>query len=147
MKPIIFSLLIIPILVGMQLAYATNESDYKWGFKAGKEMYQQCSRYNTCTTEENLLGPCELPYHGPHWYKNGSIRVHLGPLHSVDNVTACNDGYFHGWIHECKNDGGGPICKYQDGGPVIAAITGVGHCSNTTKEGETCESGNFIRNH
>jgi hypothetical protein len=151
MKPIIFSLLIIPILVGMQLAYATNESDYKWGFKSGEAIYQQCSRYDTCMVSENLMSPtdCALPYHGPHWYRpvHTHMLIQIGPSHSVDNVTACNDGYFHGWIHECKNDGGAPICKYQDGGPVIAARTGPGHCYNTTKEGETCESGNFIPIH
>jgi hypothetical protein len=123
MKPIIFSLLIIPILVGMQLAYATNESDYKWGFKSGEAIYQQCSRYDTCMVSENLMSPtdCALPYHGPHWYRpvHTHMLIQIGPS----------------------------ICKYQDGGPVIAARTGPGHCYNTTKEGETCESGNFIPIH
>jgi hypothetical protein len=106
----------------------------------------------TCT-EQNVLGPCYLSIHDPNWYLGTvydmklHMTVHISPPHIVDNVTACNDGYFHGWIHECKNDGGGPICKYQDGGPVIAARTGPGHCYNTTKEGETCESGNFIPIH
>jgi hypothetical protein len=145
-------LVILGILIAYgfyQAVYATNESDYRWGFKSGEEIYQQCSRYTTCTVEENLVSAvdCQLPYHGPHWYRNGHMLVQIGPSHSVDNVTACNDGYFHGWINECKNDGGGPICKYQDGGPIIAATTGPGHCYNTTKEGETCESGNFIPIH
>jgi hypothetical protein len=122
-----------------QVAHATNESDYKYGFEMGKGEYQQCSSTHTCTVSENLLGvECEH-YTGPNF---GSA-----PTYNVDNETACNHGYFHGWIHECLNDGGGAICKYQPGSSIIAAITGPGHCYNTKKEGETCESGNFIPTH
>ena len=67
-------------------------------------------------------------------------------FYHVTNQTACNRGYFHGWIHECLKDGGGAICRYQPGGPVIAAITGPGRCDNNTG-GQTCESGNFTSIH
>jgi hypothetical protein len=139
----------IAILVAIfcyQVCYGSNESDYKYGFKEGNGAYKQCNSAHTCTVEQNFYGPCSLYYPPPHWYKSAIGWIQIGPsqIHFVDNVTACNDGYFHGWIHECKNDGGGPICKYQDGGPVIAAITGPGTCDNTTG---TCESGNFITVH
>ena len=121
-----------------QVAYGTNESDYKYGYKAGKGEYQQCSNTHTCTVSENLLG-VECEHHtGPNF---GSVLTY-----NVDNETACNHGYFHGWIHECLKDGGGAICKYQSGGPVIAAITGPGRCYNNTG-GQTCESGNFTSIH
>jgi hypothetical protein len=69
-----------------------------------------------------------------------------GPIHHIQNETACNDGYNHGWIKECLKDGSVDCKARHIGGPVIAAITGPGHCYNTEKEGETCESGNFIPN-
>ncbi len=66
------------------------------------------------------------------------------PKYVVGNQTACNHGYFHGWIHECLKDGGGALCQYQPGHIIIARRTGPGYCYNTTKAGETCESGPMI---
>ncbi len=46
-------------LVGMfifQVAHATNESDYKYGFKDGEGAYKECSMYHSCTIDENLYG-------------------------------------------------------------------------------------------
>ena len=51
---------------------------------------------------------CELLYFE---CENG---VNLGPtpIPHIDNKTACEDGYTHGWIQECLIDGGG-ACKPQ----------------------------------
>jgi hypothetical protein len=136
MKPIIFSLLIIPILVGMQLAYATNESDYKYGYKDGLWDYHQCRIQLRCDvgTEENTYGDCTT----------GVLDLSSTPSYHVGNETACNHGYHHGWVKACLNDGGGAMCTaWHDGGPVIAAITAPGHCYHTSN-GETCVSGGLI---
>jgi hypothetical protein len=143
MKPIIFSLLIIPILL-VPLAYATNESDYKHGYKAGLWEYHRCYIGHFCAVSENVFSSdCSTaPTNLVMLYKP------VGPpMHYVQNVTACNDGYNHGWIKECLKNGGVNCKARHIDGPVIAAITGPGHCYNTTKEGEACESGNFTSIH
>jgi hypothetical protein len=132
---------IIVVLGFLPLAHATNESDYKYGFKLGEDGYRNCSKYNSCTTEENLLTFACDPSQA------NVINLTHQPTYVAGNQTACNDGNFHGWIHECLKDGGGALCVYQPGHIIIAGRTGPGHCYNTTKEGETCESGNFIPTH
>src|SRR5215469_8014768 len=112
-KERVLTIVLLGIIVGygaFQIAYGTNESDYKYGHELGKADYQQCSNTNTCTVSENLL-----TYQCAH---HNAFVLRYNP----DNETACNHGHFHGWIHECLKDGGGAICKYQPGGPIIAAI-------------------------
>jgi hypothetical protein len=76
-------------MVGSQLAYATNEDDYKVGIELGKR------DWNTCQTPdgdcENANESCSV---------GGSISqingvVHIGPPPS--NQTACKDGWLRGF--------------------------------------------------
>ena len=84
----------------------------------------------SAVSEDVYTAACEL----------GGLNLGSTPVYNVGNETACQHGYNHGWIHECLTLGGGAWCKtWHNGGPVIAAITGPGHCV-----GKTCESGNFI---
>lgn len=145
-------------LTAQQTAFATNEGSYRMGLKYGHGEYHQCYTGHNCDTSENYYTPeCE----------DGGIDVPRGSLadqhHVVDNKTACEDGYTHGWIQECLIDGGGASCKpqadptnytqakciatghYWDGfqcersAPV--AITGPGECHKDPNTGWTCEAG------
>jgi hypothetical protein len=132
MKSIIFSLLLIHILVGMQLAYGTSESDYRHGFKAGLRDYYQCRDQSSCRPtlpeQVNVVTTSGV----------GGISV---------SQTPYAHGYHHGWVKACLNDGGWANCNgWHDGGSIIAGITRPGTCDNTTGV-ETCESGNFITVH
>lgn len=109
-----------------QVAYGTNESDYKYGLKFGRGMYQQCSNTHTCIFSGNYYTPeC-----GNHLSFGSTPRPH------IDNETACQHGYQHGWIKGCLNDGGGAICKPQFGVHILVGISGPGHC-----DASGCESG------
>jgi hypothetical protein len=120
---------------GMQLAHATNESSYRLGLKFGHDEYQKCD--TTCLNLDLVGAECQTsPY--------------------VDNVTACNDGYGHAWIHEGGKtsvamcilsghiwDAGGcqlgrlvgttgpTICHEESGKQVCEA--GIGQAANTTR--------------
>jgi hypothetical protein len=121
-----------------QVAYATNESDYRHGFKAGLWAYYECRNQSSCRPT--------LPEQVNTVVTTGIIDGHPGGV--TVSQTPYAHGYHHGWVHACLNDGGWANCYgWHDGGPVIAAITGPGHCYNTTKEGETCESGPMIPIH
>src|SRR5215469_3151988 len=118
-----------------QAAYGTNESDYKYGYKDGLGEYHHCYINHICAVSEDIYTAACEP---------GGLNLGSTPVYHVDNETACQHGYNHGWIKECFNDGGGAWCReWHNGGPVIAAITGPGRCYNNTG-GQTCESGNFI---
>src|SRR5215813_4054537 len=109
-----------------QVAYGTNESDYKFGFKVGLRDYYECRNQSSCkpTLPEQV----------------NTVMITAGEV----SQTPYAHGYHHGWVHACLNDGGWANCYgWHDGGPVIAAITGPGRCYNNTG-GQTCESGNFI---
>jgi hypothetical protein len=81
-----------------QVAYSTNESDYKHGYKFGLYGYKQCHINHICAIEENTFtsecGNAIGPDRGPYIY----------------NETACQHGYHHGWVKACLNDGGGAMC-------------------------------------
>jgi len=142
-KEKVLTLVLVGILVASgayQVAYGTNESDYKYGYKDGVYEYHDCRIQPKCNVgvEENTYSAsCD----------SGGIYIGFTPTYRVVNETACNHGYHHGWVKACLNDGGGLMCTtWHDGGPVIASITGPGRCYNNTG-GQTCESGNFIPTH
>ncbi|MFZ0514846.1 MAG: hypothetical protein WAM14_24805 [Candidatus Nitrosopolaris sp.] len=119
-------------LVGMfcyQVAYGTNESSYRLGLKYGYDKYQKCD--TTCMNLDALGSEC---YTSPY----------------VDNMTACNDGYAHAWIHEGQTQVATCILSGHnwDAGQCMSgklvAITGPGHCYKTKDTGEMCESGDWI---
>jgi len=111
-KEKVLSLVMVGILIGYgayQVAYGTNESDYRIGYKDGLASYQYCSANHNCNVSENLHDSSCVPNKN---LKLTHYAIELG-LFNVDNKTACNHGYFHGWIHECLKDGGGAICQHQ----------------------------------
>ena len=140
-------------LTAQHTAFATNESSYRLGLKYGHDEYQQCYTAHNCDISENYYTPeCESP-------------VYIGRPHVpdyIDNRTACQDGYTHGWIQECLIDGGGGSCKPQPNptkytyaeciasghdwnagqcqSGKLVGITGPTVCHHTS-EGQTCESG------
>lgn len=77
------------VAIGTQLAYATNESSYKFGFQQGKTQYSQC----TYRGDEDE--PCDSGYSSCTGTWNNAITI-------VTNVTACIDGYIHAWNHVCN---------------------------------------------
>jgi len=137
------------------IAKATNEHDYRIGLKYGHEEYHQCYTTHSCDASENYwsLG-CDESFKFPD----------QGAFKKIDNETACQHGYTHGWIQECLLDGGSGsgACKPQpdptkytyakciasghdwDAGQCLSgklvAITGPTVCHQTS-EGQTCESG------
>lgn len=91
----------IAILAMIPLAYATNESDYKYWYKNGLGEYQQCRSQNICAITENTFTvACE-----------NSLNLGLTYIPHIDNETACQHGYHHGWVHACLNDGGGQCAR------------------------------------
>jgi hypothetical protein len=107
------------LLVGYfvyQVAYGTNESSYKWGYRQGKLEYSNCTSIdNGCGTADTS---CFSPIH---------IATGVGTTHYRDtphyeimtNKTACMNGYIHAWNHICdpiksKNRGlNCPITGYR----------------------------------
>jgi hypothetical protein len=71
-------------LVGVQHAYATNESSYKYGFKNGFTDYR-------CMDTEGCGGPTNYAFDAE---CAGGV---------VTNSTACHDGYLDGWKSWCKS--------------------------------------------
>jgi hypothetical protein len=85
-----------------QVAYGTNESDYKYGYKDGLGEYHHCYINHICAVSEDIYtAACET----------GGLNLGPTPVYHVDNETACQHGYNHGWIKECLNDGGGAWCR------------------------------------
>jgi hypothetical protein len=99
-----------------QVAYGTNESDYKYGYKDGLWEYHQCYIHNSCAVSEPVYDSFCEHYTGPNF---GSTTIY-----NVNNETACQHGYNHGWIKECLNDSGGASCTAWHGGARMVAITG-----------------------
>jgi hypothetical protein len=111
-KEKILTLVLVGILIGYgwyQVAYGSNESDYRIGYKDGLASYQYCSANHNCNVSENLHDSSCVPTKN---LKLTHYAIELG-LFNMGNETACNHGYFHGWIHECLKDGGGAICQHQ----------------------------------
>jgi len=53
----ITTIVLLGILIGYgwyQVAYGTNESDYKYGYKDGLSEYHYCSVNHNCTVSENV---------------------------------------------------------------------------------------------
>ena len=129
MKTLILTL-IIPLLLA-PTAMATSESSYKMGLKYGHDEYQKCDRI--CLNLDLLGAECQTSSY-------------------VDNVTACNDGYGHVWIHEggqtsvevgkCIISGHNWDAGGCQSGRLVA-ITSPGHCYNNG----TCESGGWTPVH
>jgi hypothetical protein len=67
-----------------QLAYATNESSYKFGLEQGKVEWQTCQNPDAdCETASQACTDHQI------FYVNGIGRVGPPP----DNQTVCEDGF------------------------------------------------------
>lgn len=108
MKNIVYviPLMLVGFCLTAQTAYATNESSYKLGLKYGHDEFQKCD--TACLNLDALGVECQT---SPH----------------VDNVTVCNDGYVHAWIHE-------------GGHTLVAACIISGH----TWDAGQCQSGKLV---
>jgi hypothetical protein len=73
-------LLIIPLLLAPTLAMATNESDYKYGYK------QAQVEWVNCTAPDDGCGTVTTDCFSP-----------------TTNTTACIDGFVDGWNHVCDS--------------------------------------------
>lgn len=80
---------VVATAIAKQLAHATNESSYKFGFQQGKTQYSQC----TYRGDEDE--PCDSGYSSCTGTWNNAITI-------VTNVTTCIDGYIHAWNHVCN---------------------------------------------
>jgi hypothetical protein len=82
-----FAILLIPLLViTPTLVFATNNSDYKYGFKNGFEGYKCASDNPDCdfpSSESPIYDLCTKD-------------------NKITNMTACTDGYVNGWETFCK---------------------------------------------
>src|SRR5215467_12052870 len=85
-----------------QVAYGTNESSYKWGFKLGKEEVSNCKDCDADCSGSNQ--DCAVPGNiikGGVYDKFGDSKQEVvGPL---TNQTGCIDGFVNGWNHVCAN--------------------------------------------
>src|SRR5262249_13561038 len=79
-------------------AKATNEQDYKYGFKMGNSVY-------SCYYEPND-SRCEEPVEGPQSH-DANIFCHTGTATDhfhVANMTSCIDDYVNGFKHWCNTN-------------------------------------------
>jgi hypothetical protein len=80
------------VMMGGQLAYATNESSYKFGYESGKVMWHTCVNPDAdCETAVPACTDHQVSY------INGVANIEPPP----DNQTACQDGFIHAWNHMC----------------------------------------------
>jgi hypothetical protein len=101
--PLVLALAIGIGITTNQLAYATNESSYNYGFKQG------FSDYNTPVVNIDADDPT------PNIDVQACDNSVLGGS-ALTNSTACIDGYIDGWQHWCKMDFGinyGPKGLYK----------------------------------
>jgi hypothetical protein len=79
---------VIPLVIALvgtgQLAYATNENDYKYGFQHGK------IEYGHCTYRGDQDEYCEA---------GGNVCTDT----SITNQTACIDGFINSWNKVCTH--------------------------------------------
>jgi hypothetical protein len=80
------SLLLLAVIIPT-LAYATNESSYKYGYSSAFNNYK-------CAT----TGDCDMVSSQSPVYDLCVIGQ------KVTNTTACSDGYVNGWTAWCKTD-------------------------------------------
>jgi hypothetical protein len=96
------TLLIIPLLViSPTLAYATNESSYKYGYGQGKSEWTDCTNFDADCSDG--LSDCQSPV--TTYAKNstsGYYDIRTDHYDIVTNTTACIDGYVHAWNHVCN---------------------------------------------
>lgn len=92
-----------------QVAYGTNESSYKFGYRTGKYDYPNCTLPADKSNGEiaDCFGPSQCNYFsnntifgGVYNYTNG-LYYPVSQGH-VTNPTACVDRYINGWNHVCK---------------------------------------------
>ena len=85
---------------------ATNEKDYKYGFKDAVGDYNGSSKDNSdldvFVNSNDDVFDCQVKHSlGFDYYDN---KTHT-ELTGVTNSTACRDGYVAGWKSWCKSDG------------------------------------------
>lgn len=87
----------------VNVAYATNESDYKWGYQYGFNNYQclnpppgtgdPCSP-SSLQDQTNMTVAAGCTHPNPACY----------PQTGIANQTAYKDGFLQGWAAWCKTD-------------------------------------------
>lgn len=79
MLNIVYIVPLVLAFVGLaQVAHATDESSYEYGYKMAQVDYRDCLAAD-----------------------NGCGTVTTACFSSMTNNTACIDGYVHGWNHVC----------------------------------------------
>jgi hypothetical protein len=79
-------------LVGStQLAHATNESDYKWGYEHGKNEWFSCDVGGDC---HNAVEDC---------HASAATPASSPPNTQVTNETACVHGFIHAHNRYCNH--------------------------------------------
>lgn len=92
MLVVVAIMLILGMLGGttMQLAHATNESSYKWGYEQGKNEWFTCDAGGSCVT---AVEDCHASPTAPA----------TSPANTqVTNETACVHGFIHAFNRYCK---------------------------------------------
>jgi hypothetical protein len=85
----------------LQLAHATNESSYKYGFQGGKSEWQSCAHTDgegDCTAAGDF---CASPYAVYNTTSPHGIELY-GHTPQVTNITACIHGYVYAWNNICN---------------------------------------------
>ena len=82
----------------MQLAHATNESDYNYGYKAAV-WASHCLAHPSFPEDD-----CGHASISPEWACSDRIG----------NQTACNDGFFSGFAHWCSSDMNGCVDQLKE---------------------------------
>jgi hypothetical protein len=114
MKNIIYAipLMLVGLMAGTQLAYATNESSYKIGFNGAVTLYH-CFAHRPTAQDED----CGM-------VSNSSPSYECWSDKSMTNTTACNDGYIAGFVHWCTSDENGCISIFKSNAqPYTADLT------------------------
>ena len=84
-----------------QVAHATHESSYKYGYKQGKLEWGDCTDFDADCSDG--LNDCQSPV--TYYVKNETSGYQDIPIVHYDimtNTTACIDEYIHAWNKVCS---------------------------------------------
>jgi hypothetical protein len=98
-----YAILLALLVLAPTLAFATNESSYKYGYGQGKSEWKDCIISDSECSDG--LSDCKIPVvtlaKNSQGFYDASKPINHYDI--VTNKTACIDGYVHGWNHLCNH--------------------------------------------
>jgi hypothetical protein len=101
---LLLALILTMVISSAALAYATNESSYKYGFQQAKSEFLNCQYFDAdCTAAPDDCHSSITTY-----AKNetsGYYDIKTEHYDIMTNKTACINGYNEGWRDSCEHNG------------------------------------------